>query len=65
MKKGYKVGAEVFYKGFVEIYVIVACNGDSSNTKETKELLKKWDYLITQKDNHGLIQVKANLIKMI
>lgn len=61
----YKIGDEVYYSGFNEIYIVAACKGDESNNQETKDLLKKWDYLITKKDKYGLIQVKENLIRIV
>ena len=64
MTNKYKIGDEVYYNGFSEVYVIAACKEDKLNNQETNDLLKKWDYLITQKDKYGLIQVKENLIRI-
>lgn len=61
----FKIGDEVYYSGFKEIYIIAASHNNKSDNKEIEALLKKWDYLITQKDKYGLIQVKENLLREV
>lgn len=61
----FKIGDEVYYSGFKEIYIIAASHNNKPYSKETEELLEKWDYLITQKDKVGLIPVKEILLREI
>lgn len=58
------IGDEVYYSGFLDIYLISANKGNP-NATETDILPVDWDYLITIKGGYGFIKVQENLIKKV